>query len=182
VTAVLGRTPRSVYRVYTQEEFANAGMVTDWDVSPVRGPARERRFRRLAGMAALAGAVGTVGGAILLASTGSRSAGVPIAAANSPRVGAERSPAPAGQPDPAVRRASAREETGVGRPSSGRPVGRTSHEAAGPGREKPRHRSAPRLKAAVAQGAPASAAQAVPGVRKAASPPVPRQVEFGFER
>jgi hypothetical protein len=69
---LLGRAPREVYRVYTEEEFFGAdeifacgedglggGVASAGPFAPA-GPSgmRERRLRRLAGVAALAGAVG----------------------------------------------------------------------------------------------------------------------------
>jgi hypothetical protein len=78
---LLRRRPREVYRVYTEDEYLDgAGLelgagpqvtaVGEWSV-PV-GPARkaggERRLRRVAGVAMLAGAVGTVGGLVVMTS------------------------------------------------------------------------------------------------------------------
>jgi hypothetical protein len=88
---ILRRAKREVYRVYSEEEFlADAHTLTDWSVSPAEGASRERRLRRLAGMAALTGAVGTVVGAIALTSVGSRSSGLRVTASATPRPAAVR--------------------------------------------------------------------------------------------
>jgi hypothetical protein len=67
------RQPRSVYRVYTEEEYlAGVDLIADRDVSLVGGegcgPAgregRVRSLHRVAGAVALTGAVGTVGGLV----------------------------------------------------------------------------------------------------------------------
>jgi hypothetical protein len=58
------RRPRTVYRVYGEEEYL-AGAVALADCAPPADECtRGRRLRRLAGAAALTGAVGTVGGAV----------------------------------------------------------------------------------------------------------------------
>jgi hypothetical protein len=113
---LLRRRPREVYRVYSEDEYLNgaglevgAGMEVaagDGWPAPV-GPARkgggERRLRRAAGVAMLAGAVGTVGGVVVM--TGSRAhsgagrrPGNLVASMRSPRV--VRSPAVAGTSAP----------------------------------------------------------------------------------
>ncbi|MFI4993683.1 MAG: hypothetical protein ACHQCH_08735 [Solirubrobacterales bacterium] len=68
VTSILQRRPREVYRVYTEEEYLNgAGFEpATVDESPIvaepgRTLAGERRLRRAAGVAMLAGAIATVG-------------------------------------------------------------------------------------------------------------------------
>jgi hypothetical protein len=75
---LLRRHPRAVYRVFSEDEylvgvdpFADAPPVepaSHWvgRCEPAAGISRERRLRRLAGAAALTGAVGTVGGTIAL--------------------------------------------------------------------------------------------------------------------
>jgi hypothetical protein len=65
----LRRRPRTVYRVYGEEEYlAGAGAFTAWeDAPPAEEPTPGRRLQRLAGAAALTGAVGTVGGVVGLA-------------------------------------------------------------------------------------------------------------------
>jgi hypothetical protein len=89
--AVLRRAKREVYRVYSEEEFLSPTHTpTDWSVSPAEGAPRERPLRRLAGIAALTGAVGTVVGAIALAGVGSRSAGLRVTASAAPRPAAAR--------------------------------------------------------------------------------------------
>ena len=70
---LLRRRPREVYRVYSEEEYLNGAgsepamvLAEEWPVAvePARNGAGERRLRRVAGMAMLAGAVGTVGGVV----------------------------------------------------------------------------------------------------------------------
>jgi hypothetical protein len=70
----LGRRSSEVYRVYSQDEFLD-GAAQDFLDGRERGRAdadervagsSERRFRRLAGAAMLAGAVGTVGGVVAM--------------------------------------------------------------------------------------------------------------------
>jgi hypothetical protein len=69
---LLRRAPREVYRVYSEAEFFDGPAGTEL-FAPTRGSrAGERRLRRLAGAAMLAGAVGAIGGAVVLA--GSRPA------------------------------------------------------------------------------------------------------------
>lgn len=88
---VLRRRKREVYRLYSEEEFlSDPGALSDWCVSPVERVSRERPIRRLAGIAALTGTVGTVVGAIALAGVGSRSAGLRVAASAAPRPVAAR--------------------------------------------------------------------------------------------
>jgi len=75
---LLRRRPREVYRVYTEEEYLNgAGSelagAREWPemVEPAgKGAGERRRLRRAAGVAMLAGAMGTVGGVV--ATNGSR--------------------------------------------------------------------------------------------------------------
>ena len=87
----LRRRKREVYRLYSEEEFlSDPGALSDWCVSPVERASRERPLRRLAGIAALTGAVGTVVGAIALAGVGSRSANLRVAASAAPRPVAAR--------------------------------------------------------------------------------------------
>jgi hypothetical protein len=99
----LRRRPREVYRVYTEDEYlGGAGLevatVGEWPpaAEPARKGAGERRLRRAAGMAMLAGTVGAVGGLVVM--TGSwahrgagRRPGSLVAATRSPR--GARSPA-----------------------------------------------------------------------------------------
>jgi hypothetical protein len=99
------RCPRAVYRVYTEEEYLNgAGCEpATMEVSPViteprgqdpdpRGQdPRERRLRRVAGAAMLAGAVGTVGALVAVDSSRARRGagrrpGSLVAAARAPRI------------------------------------------------------------------------------------------------
>jgi hypothetical protein len=83
---VLRRAKREVYRVYSEEEFLSPiHALTDWSVSPAERASRQRWLRRLAGMAAVTGAAGTVVGALALASVGSRSDALRITASATPR-------------------------------------------------------------------------------------------------
>jgi hypothetical protein len=68
VTSILQRRPREVYRVYTEEEYLNGAGFEPATVEespivaePGRTLAGERRLRRAAGVAMLAGAIATVG-------------------------------------------------------------------------------------------------------------------------
>jgi hypothetical protein len=62
------RRSRAVYRIYGEEEYlAGLDALTDWDGPPAEAPAHGRRLHRIAGAAALTGAVGTVGGVVGLA-------------------------------------------------------------------------------------------------------------------
>lgn len=64
----LRRRPGAVYRVYGEEEYlAGADTLFDWDGPPADEPKHGRRLQRIAGAAALTGAVGTVGGVVGLA-------------------------------------------------------------------------------------------------------------------
>ena len=61
----LRRRPRAVYRVYSEEEYlAGADALTVWDGPLSDEPKRGRRLQRIAGTAALTGAVGTVAGIV----------------------------------------------------------------------------------------------------------------------
>jgi hypothetical protein len=65
----LRRRPRAVYRVYDEEEYlAGADPLPVWEEahgeSPAGAPSHGRKLQRLAGAAALTGAVGTVGGVV----------------------------------------------------------------------------------------------------------------------
>ena len=88
---ILRRPKREVYRLYSEEEFlSDHRALADWSVSPVERVSRERLLRRLAGIAALTGAVGTAVGAIALAGVGSRSTGLRVTASATPRPAAAR--------------------------------------------------------------------------------------------
>jgi len=88
---VLRRRKREVYRLYSEEEFlSDPGALSDWSVSPVKRVSRERPLRRLAGIAALTGAVGTAVAAIALAGFGSRSPGRRATASATSRAAAAR--------------------------------------------------------------------------------------------
>ena len=95
---LLRRSPREVYRVYTEEEYLNGAglepavaLTEGWPVAPARIAAHARRLHRVVGMALLAGAVGTVGGVVAAnnpwAQRGvGRRPGSLVAEARSPRV------------------------------------------------------------------------------------------------
>jgi hypothetical protein len=65
----LRRRPRTVYRVYGEEEYlAGVDTLSAREDLPLAGePTHGRRLQRIAGAAALTGAVGTVGGVVGLA-------------------------------------------------------------------------------------------------------------------
>jgi len=200
---MLRRAPQQLYRVYSAEEFADAGMLTAWDGSPAREASRERRFRRLAGAAALTGAVGTVGGAIAFASVGPRSTALQTAASAVPRVRAAGLPlSPAPRPDAVQRaragrvvlmhedartRASRAGTRAVARPQrrhprSGRSRSRRrgelgSHIAAGQSAEH-----SPPPAARIVEDAAATAVMSAPSASAETRPQPPTQGEFGFER
>ena len=152
----------------------------------------ERRLRRLAGAAALTGAVGTVGGAIVVAGVGVRSADRRVAANGTPRI---RTVLPhagqTGRPE-AIRRMPVNRRHGARRvgPVTARPVGSRSSDR---WHRVPRHavRSASsRWTSASARTAPAEPVGNEPAVVGRPSPGVsdevraesPTQSEFGFER
>jgi hypothetical protein len=70
---LLRRAPRAVYRVYSEEDYLNGAgaelaSIDQWPAAlePARQGFGERRLRRVAGVTMLAGAVGLVGGAVVL--------------------------------------------------------------------------------------------------------------------
>jgi hypothetical protein len=64
----LRRQPRTVYRVYDEEEYlAGADALAARDATPSQGTKHGGRRQRIAGAAALTGAVGAVGGVLGLA-------------------------------------------------------------------------------------------------------------------
>jgi hypothetical protein len=138
--SILRRRPREVYRVYTEEDYLNgAGSEPEpVDELPVAAEpgcklVGERRLRRAAGVAMLAGAVGTVGGVVAANSSrahrgaGRRSESL-IARTRSSKV--LRSPALTGalaaSSSPAVAHPSKATRSGVA-PSGRRPGGSDSH-------------------------------------------------------
>jgi hypothetical protein len=109
---------QAAYRVYGEDEYlAGAGALAEWGTPPARGVLRERRLRRLAGAAALTGAVGTVGGAIAVASIGSRSEALHIPAVGAPPARAVLATAGSGGPA-RVRAAAPQRRPRPARPSS----------------------------------------------------------------
>ena len=184
---MLRRTRRTVYRVYTQEEFAGAGMLTDWDVAPATEASRERRMRRLAGVAALTGALGTVGVAIAVARVGSRPAEVPVTVRGAPRVPAARPPAgseisaraingrsPAGNRALVARRGGFIAQT--------RSASRRVRGGRVPAATSVRTRRALPVKSEAAQRDAASVTAPAPSSPGESAARPPRQTEFGFER
>ena len=82
----LGRTPREVYRIYSEDEFLAGGdLLTDWRGSVAEGVSRAARWRRLAGLVALTGAVGSVASVIALVGFRARSSERQLAARGTPR-------------------------------------------------------------------------------------------------
>jgi hypothetical protein len=64
---LLRRAPREVYRIYSEEEFFDGASGMELFTPTSSSGRGERRLRRLAGAAMLAGAVGMTGGAVVLA-------------------------------------------------------------------------------------------------------------------
>jgi hypothetical protein len=149
---LLRRAPREVYRVYSEAEFFDgaAGMEL---FTPASGSgAGERRLRRLAGAALLAGAVGTMGGAVVLAgsrptrgsgrraSNGDAHAFARIGLPTRADVQLTRSPVAGGAG--VTRTASLTRRAGFGaRARAGRPVGRLALAAEVSQRQQNEHRS-----------------------------------------
>jgi len=186
--AVLRRTPRTVYRVYSEEEyFAGADAPTDWQRSPARGALRERRLRRLAGAAALTGAMGTVAGVIAVAGVSTPSGARQIAADDVPRARLVHSPKGGARVARAVRWAR------DGQPWHARRVGAVGDRSAVRGHPvfaNAVRRVLPRRAAATASTVPVHPSWRRPEVVDAAAQSTPSeatttpatQVEFGFER
>jgi len=76
----LRRTPRTVYRVYEEQEYlAGTDALSGWDLSSPPRVSRELLIRRIAGVAALTGAFGTLGGLIVADVLPARQADLQIA-------------------------------------------------------------------------------------------------------
>jgi hypothetical protein len=79
--AILRRTSREVYRVYSEAEYlAGADEFGEWHRSQSSGGPRERPLRRLGAVAALTGALGALGGVIVFAGIGVRTSARDLAA------------------------------------------------------------------------------------------------------
>ncbi len=86
VMATLRRTPRTVYRVYNEQDYlAGTDALTGWQIPSIPPIERERRLRRLAGAAVLTGALGAVGGLLFATAVPVRPADRQIAAISTPR-------------------------------------------------------------------------------------------------
>ena len=191
--SVFRRTTRAVYRVYSEEAYlASADRLDEWPASPSRDCPGERRLRRLAGAAALTGAVGTVGGAIVIAGVGVRSADQRVAASGTPRTRAVLTHAwQTGRPG-AIRRMPVNRRHGAHR------VRRVTARSTGARSSDRRHRvprsavrsASSRLTSASARTAPAdpvgkepaAVGRPSPGVSDQVREESPTQNEFGFER
>lgn len=189
---VFRRNPRAVYRVYSEESYLAGGdELGDWSVSPERRVSRDHRLRRLAGVAALTGAVGTVAGVIVAAGVGGRAAGRQIAASGPPQTraipprGAHRTaavpPASVGHSRPVSRPRVAARRSAPGERSSFRRFKRPVHAASAG--------SSPRMSASVpvSRANPVESPRALvngrsPGVSTEAASAAATQSEFGFER
>src|SRR5271166_1019514 len=80
VMVALRRTPRTVYRVYEEQEYlAGTDALSGWDLSSPPRVSRELLIRRIAGVAALTGAFGTLGGLIVADVLPARQADLQIA-------------------------------------------------------------------------------------------------------
>lgn len=161
------RRERAVYRVYGEDEFL--GGVDREDLSgPVASGMGERRLRRLAGAAMLAGAVGAVGGVITATNMSSgRGAVRKMRAGSRPTVG--RSGA---ETDLRTRLSSAHGRVRSVRGSRRKERKLGTQRSVG---------AAPALRVAVARED--ESASIARSVASAAAVPVRRErVEFGFER
>jgi hypothetical protein len=197
MAVVRGRRP--MYRVYNEDDFfAEADGPADWHESPMQGALVGRRLRRLAGAAALTGAVGTVGGVIALA--GFRSPlerhaagrGMLSARAGLPRMSTAKGVRTVGHARP--RRGARLGKLGAlarRRSANGRPI--TSHQAvpataaSASGRSRPASVSSGPIDATRPARAGSSAQSASPARAPQSAPAegaTPAQVpgEFGFER
>jgi hypothetical protein len=172
--AILRRTSREVYRVYSEAEYlAGADEFGEWHRSQSSAGARERPRRRLGAVAALTGALGAVGGVIVFAGIGVRTSARDLAANGaSAKRGHLLSP----------RRLHTAQPAGGGRARSAvRMRHAPAHAWRGAGRSARRRRAA---------GVPAESVETMPAVAYDATRagPVehesrsPTQSEFGFER
>jgi len=174
----LRRAKSEVYRVYSEEEFlSDPTALTDWTASPVQGISRERLLRRLAGIAALTGVVGTAVGTIALASVGSRPAGLRATASATPRPAATRpTSAPMGRPH---RRRQPRASRWRHPRSVGARAARSVSNSRPAGHRQRIHSLARRSEfpsSTAGTGRPETIASAQ------ATVPAPMRSEFGFER
>lgn len=194
--SIFRSTPRAVYRVYSEDAYlTGAEDCGEW---PALSPAmsvipssRARRLRRMAGAAALTGALGTVGGMIVLTGVGLRSAGRRTAANGAPRRRAIEGRVSGARRASAARRAGAERRIHAWRSRSvaRRPVARGRSSDSGRLGSAAAARSAPgrRLATTVpensvgrvgAGSAPGSSAPDASGEVAVVS----TQSEFGFER
>ncbi len=210
---LLRRAPREVYRVYTEDEFfaedefldgsedeevAGRGLLSMADRSEIGQPAAAgRRTRRFTGAAALAGAVGAMGGAVIMN-------GLPSARSQGRQTGGGSH---AATPQPARQMLSVRAQLAAGRARTSHSDHRrsrlrdTARRQHGPGAQRRHHRglrdSARRRHALAGRLQYATGARRHAGVERGISAPVivasstgsapagpsrPEHAEFGFER
>jgi hypothetical protein len=157
---------RAVYRVYGEDEFLGGVCGVD-SCERVGSGVGERRLRRLAGAAMLAGAVGVVGGAIVTTTMSSgRGAVRKLRAGSRPAEGRSASGTELRAPIYTARR----------RTSSALSL---RHDARAPA-SRPMVAAAPTLRVAIAREQEPTSAE--PSVAGDAAPGRRERVEFGFER
>jgi len=190
--ALLRRSSREVYRVYSEAEYlAGADDFGEWQESRSTRAPQRRPLRRLGAAAALTGALGALGGVIVFAGIGARSANRLLAVNGMsgkrgapPRPGEVDSASSAGRdrvrPTARVRHTPLAARRGVGSSARrGRAVSARTAHSASPERAS---EGAPGVPAEPVGGLPAvayDATRADPGEGAAKSP---TQREFGFER
>jgi hypothetical protein len=169
--AILRRTPRAVYRVYSQDDYlAGADQLDSRDPSPVAGVSRERLLRRLAGAAVLTGAVGATAGVIVLAGIRERSTDRQVAVNRLPRSQAV--------PPPAASNSSIRAD----RPGAG-PHDAAARRSAADRRKLIRRRRSPyAVPASLTRRKFASVRGSARNVLNETAGKPTAQSEFGFER
>ncbi len=182
--AILRRSSREVYRVYSEAEYlAGADDFGEWHkLHPSRVP-QERPLRRLGAAGGLTAALGALGGVIVVAGVGVRSP--------NRRVAVDRTPVKGG----VLRRPVEVDGVAYDDRDRARHTGRMGHaraaERGGAGRSRPAARSASSQWAAgKAPGASAKPVRVMPAVAydAARADPgegavrSPTQSEFGFER
>ncbi len=209
------RRPRAVYRVYSEEEYLNGAGVEypngagvepasagEWPaaVEPARHGFGERRLRRVAGVTMLAGAVGAVGGVVVLNShrahdAAGRGPGRLIAATRSPVARPPMSKVLDPQPTPArpvvARRAMTTRSLVRSRPRHAGPDFHAPNNPLTHLSARPRERVAvvvdyvprPSSGAPPAAGASATVSTTPATAEAAPKPAAPSErAEFGFER
>ncbi len=184
VMAILRRTSREVYRVYSEAEYlAGADEFGEWHTLRSRRAPHEHPLRRLGAAGALTAALGALGGLIVFAGIGVRSP--------NRRVAVNRTPVKGGVLlRPGEVEGVAYEDRDRARRTARMRHGRVA-ERRGAGRSRPRAGSASSRRAAgKARGVSAEPVVVMPAVAYDATrvdpgggaPRSPTQSEFGFER